>query len=163
MPDASQTKKILVVEDEAALLRVLSDKLRREGFEVTEASDGLQGLEAAFSQHPHLILFDIIMPHMDGLTMLKRLREDPWGRYVPVVILTNVNDTAKVMETVELGLADGPGMQPEEIFSGTATDGIKRYLEARLGEGTYEFMAKSNWKIADVVARVKEKLGVKEI
>src|SRR6266498_6092249 len=86
-------KKILVVEDEKLIVNVLSQKFKKEGFSVFSAIDGLEGYKVALEKHPDLILLDIIMPRMDGLKMLSKLRTDPWGKTVPVVVLTNV-DTA---------------------------------------------------------------------
>ena len=89
-------KTILIVEDEPALLKVYADGLTEEGFRVLQARDGEEGLAAALREGPNLILLDIVMPKMDGLTMLKKLRaENEWGKYVPVIILTNLDSNAE--------------------------------------------------------------------
>jgi DNA-binding response OmpR family regulator len=100
MVDLTQKNKVLVVDDEAAIVRALSDKLIREGFEVVQATNGEEGLQVAYEHRPALILLDILMPKMDGLTMLKKLREDPWGKYVPVIVLTSLDSDEKAMEAV---------------------------------------------------------------
>ena len=85
-------KKILVVEDEISLRKALADKFRREGFAVLEAKDGEEGLAVALKEQPHIILLDIVLPKMDGMTMLKKLRqENAWGKSVPVILLTNLS------------------------------------------------------------------------
>lgn len=85
-------KKVLIVEDEPSLRRALLDKLSRlNDVIILEASDGESGLALALSDHPQVIVLDVIMPKMDGLTMLKKLREDSWGKYVSVIVLTNVS------------------------------------------------------------------------
>jgi len=99
-------KKILIVEDEKSLLDVLVMKFSDEGFEVHQARDGVQGLETAVVKKPDLILLDIIMPRMDGITMLKKLREDLWGKEVPVILLTNLGDSEKIAEVMEYGVYD---------------------------------------------------------
>jgi two-component system alkaline phosphatase synthesis response regulator PhoP len=81
--------KILVVEDEESLATALKEKVVKEGMEGDVARNGELGLELALRKHPDLILLDIIMPVMDGITMLKKLRDDEWGRSVPVIILTS--------------------------------------------------------------------------
>ena len=86
-------KKILLVEDQEFLMKALSDTLVREGFEVLKAYDGAEGLEMAKKNQPDLILLDIIMPVMDGITMLKKLREDAWGKTAKVIILTNLSSS----------------------------------------------------------------------
>lgn len=68
--------KILIVDDEQAIRDALGRKLRREGFEVALASDGLEGLRTFHAEHPSLVILDIVMPgEMDGLTVCRRIRE----------------------------------------------------------------------------------------
>lgn len=81
---------ILVVEDERILINLLEEKLLAEGFEVIKALEGETGLELALSKHPDLILLDLLMPENNGVDMLKKLRDDPWGKAVPVIVLTNL-------------------------------------------------------------------------
>ncbi|MBN1201402.1 MAG: response regulator transcription factor [Anaerolineae bacterium] len=69
------TMKILIVDDEQAIRDALARKLRREGFHVTLAGNGLEGLRAFHAERPDLIVLDIVMPEMDGLTMCQRVRE----------------------------------------------------------------------------------------
>jgi DNA-binding response OmpR family regulator len=102
----SQTKTILIIEDEIPILNILSNKLTREGFTVLTAKDGKQGLELALAKHPALILLDIILPVMDGITMLKKLHADPWGKNAQVVMLTNLGDSQSVANALELGSHD---------------------------------------------------------
>lgn len=86
-------KTILIVEDEAPLCSALRDKLSREGFSTLEARNGEDGLVIALRDHPDLILLDILMPKMDGGTMLRRMREESeWGMVVPVIVLTNLTN-----------------------------------------------------------------------
>lgn len=89
-----KTKKsiLLVVEDDLALMKALVGKFSREGFEILEAKNGKEGLDMALKNKPALILLDIVMPVMDGITMLKNLREDEKGKDIPVIILTNLAD-----------------------------------------------------------------------
>jgi len=99
-------KAILIIEDEMSLLEALKIKFTKEGFGILEAKNGVEGLEVAKKEHPDLILLDIIMPKMDGLTMLSRLREDKWGKDVPVILLTNLNDSEKISEASKEGVYD---------------------------------------------------------
>ena len=82
-------KKILVVEDEELQRLALAKGLLKAGFNVIEATDGSEGLTIAFREHPDLILTDLHMPKMDGSQMIHSLREDEWGKIVPIIILTN--------------------------------------------------------------------------
>jgi DNA-binding response OmpR family regulator len=84
-------KIILIAEDEASILRILTDTLKENGFETIQAKNGHEGLALALEKHPDLILLDILMPQMDGLTVMNKLRSEKWGKGVPVIILTNVS------------------------------------------------------------------------
>jgi DNA-binding response OmpR family regulator len=97
---------ILIIEDEKALLQVLSDKFKREGFVVYGAMDGEKGLDVACRYHPSLVVLDIVMPSMDGLTMLKKLREDKWGNQVPVLILSNLSDPDQIEQATGRGVIE---------------------------------------------------------
>lgn len=99
-------KTILIVEDEQAIRSVLVDALKKESFNVLEAENGGVGLSEALTKHPDLILLDIILPVMDGVTMLKRLREDEWGKKVEVIMLTNLSDANDVADALSHGVHD---------------------------------------------------------
>lgn len=88
--------KILIVDDEPALLTALVDKFSRAGFTVTIAKNGEEGLKSALNNRPDIILLDIIMPVMDGITMLYKLRKDPYGKNVKIILLTNLSDPGKI-------------------------------------------------------------------
>ncbi len=89
---------VLVVDDDQSLSRLYSDKLKKEGFTVFVANDGIEGLEHALSQHPELILLDVLMPKMDGISMLKELRTDSWGKNVPVIMFSNLKEIENIGE-----------------------------------------------------------------
>jgi len=97
------TPKILIIEDEVSIRKALADKFTRAGFEIVEAKDGEEGLNAVLSHKYDLILLDLIMPHMDGSDFLKRLRVDEFGKDVPVLILTNLNDDVKARKCADEG------------------------------------------------------------
>jgi DNA-binding response OmpR family regulator len=84
-------KKVLIIEDELPMLKALTDALNNSGFDVSTSRNGEEGLEVAMKAAPDAVILDILMPRMDGMTMLKKLRQDTWGKTVPVIILTNVN------------------------------------------------------------------------
>lgn len=99
-------KKILIIEDDAIMLSTLTDNLTAEGFEIIKAGDGKEGLATALREHPDLILLDILLPVMDGITMLKKLREDVWGKDAKVIMLTNLSDNENVAEAMAYGSYD---------------------------------------------------------
>ena len=101
-----EKKKVLIVEDDTSLRKALAEKLLYEGFAVCEAENGVVGLEAALCEHPDIILLDVVMPKMDGLTMLSKLREDSWGKIAQVIMLTNVNDGESVLKSLDQAAFD---------------------------------------------------------
>ena len=122
-----QTQRtILVVEDEKSLREALIDMLTMKNFMTIEAKNGREGVELALLKHPDLILLDIIMPEMDGLATLKKIREDKWGVNTPVIILTNLN-------TVKDQLMD----------------------DKVANKPTY-YLIKSNWKLLDIVKKIEK-------
>ena len=123
---------LLIVEDEKTLADTLEERLISEGFEVLKASDGGVGLKFALDKHPDLILLDLLMPKVDGLTMLSELRKDTWGKSASVIILTNVESSDKVADTMGLGFGN-----------------------------VFEYMLKTNWSLDEMVLRIKERLQLK--
>ena len=99
-------KKVLIVEDEAPLRMALSDKLKNDGFEVFEAEDGAVGLELVASEKPDLILLDLMMPGVDGLSVIKRLKESEETKEIPIMVLTNSSGTDTIMDVVTHGVND---------------------------------------------------------
>jgi len=93
-------KKILVIEDDLSYQKLLYDQLTGIGYEVILAKNGKEGLKTAKSQHPDLIILDIKMPVMDGLSMIDVYREDPYGRSANVIILTNLDPDNKILQSV---------------------------------------------------------------
>jgi CheY-like chemotaxis protein len=119
-------KTILIVEDERSLRSAIADILRRKKFSTLEAKNGKEGVELALSKHPDLILLDLIMPVMDGMTALKEIRQDASGAYIPVIILTNLSGTK------------------EQLVNDMVTNKPMHYL------------IKSDWKIHDVVKKIEK-------
>jgi two-component system response regulator VicR len=122
---------ILVVEDEKILAETLEEKLTAEGFTVVVAYDGVEGLKLATDKHPDLILLDLLMPKMDGMSVLRTLREgNSWGKNVPVIILTNLTsaDEQRNKDIVDL-------------------------------EPTYYFM-KTDKSITEIIEKIKERLRI---
>ncbi len=121
-------KNILIIEDEKSLREALVDILHIKNFSTIEAKNGREGVELALEKHPDLILLDIIMPEMDGMTALKKIRKESedWGKDVPVIILTNL----------------------------TATD-EQPVLDAMENKSTY-FLIKSDNKLHDIVSKIED-------
>ncbi|MBC7708413.1 response regulator [Polaromonas sp.] len=83
--------KVCVIEDEPSIAAMYEFKLRLEGYDVTVAHSGSDGLKLIKAESPDLILLDLKMPHMSGDEMLEKLRATSWGSGVRVIILTNIS------------------------------------------------------------------------
>ena len=119
---------VAVVEDEEDMSRSLAEELGDAGFEVVTAQDGERGFAMVLGEKPDLILLDIVMPKMDGMTMMSKLRRSgEYGKHVPIILLTNLNADNHIME------------------------GITK------DEPSY-YLVKSNYTLADVVQKVENSL-----
>ena len=102
----AEKKKILIVEDDPTLMRSLRDVFSMEGFDLLTAGDGEAAFESIVQNSPDLVLLDIILPKMDGMTLLKKLRADARFAQLPVIMLTNKDDIDTVGESLEEGVQD---------------------------------------------------------
>ena len=82
---------VLIVEDSNVLSRELDITFSQSGWQTFTAPNGILGLDLALTQHPDLILLDIMLPEQNGLNLLKKLRVDNWGKTAKVILLTNVD------------------------------------------------------------------------
>lgn len=98
-----QNKTILVVDDEQDLLDLIEYNLKKEGFIVLRADNGLDGINLAKQRKPDLILLDIMMPHMDGIEVCDRLRQDPELKKTPIIFLTARSDEKTEIKSLNIG------------------------------------------------------------
>ena len=84
-------KKILIVDDDPDVVLFLSTALEDHGYSTIEARNGLEGLEKAKSEHPDLILLDLMMPHKSGIALLSDLKKDDALKEIPVIMVTGVS------------------------------------------------------------------------
>jgi two-component system alkaline phosphatase synthesis response regulator PhoP len=132
-------KKILVVDDERHIVRLIQVNLERQGYNVVTAHDGKEALEKVASERPDLVVLDVMMPYMDGFEVLRNLRRNPETAELPVIMLT-----AKAQDQdVFRGWQEGVDMyltkpfNPQELLTF-----VKRIFRSRElgedGEGRYE-------------------------
>jgi DNA-binding response OmpR family regulator len=120
--------KIAIIEDEKIVSRSLAGELEEANFDVVTAFDGRKGLQLVLKEKPDLVLLDIVMPKMDGMTMMEKLRKSGnYGRHVPIILLTNLNPDNRIMA------------------------GITK------NEPAY-YLVKSHYTLADVVEKVRRSL-----
>ena len=96
--------RILIVEDEPAMVAGLRDNFEYEGYEVISAGDGVQGLERALSENPDLVVLDVMMPFMDGFEVLRTLKANPATAEIPVIMLTAKAQDADVFRGWQSGV-----------------------------------------------------------
>jgi CheY-like chemotaxis protein len=112
--------KILLVEDDPLIYRLYQKTFNLEGFEVELAEDGNVALEKLKTFTPEIILLDIMMPNMNGLEFLSKIKNDPATGHVPVIVLTNMSD----MNIINMATARGAALciiksrsEPEEVVN----------------------------------------------
>jgi DNA-binding response OmpR family regulator len=98
--------RILVADDDAWILRMVTTVLKKRGYEVDTAPDGEQAYERALSNPPDLLITDVMMPNVDGWTLVKRMREHPVLRDVPVIFLTALSSDDDRIHGFRLGADD---------------------------------------------------------
>jgi len=121
-------KKILIVEDDELLIEQMQHALQEDGHEVSTAHDGEVGLAKALESKPDLVLLDIVIPKVNGLEFLQKLHESDWGKTVPVIVLTNMDNNTHLSQVLALG--------------------------------SYDYLVKTEWTLAALLSKVREKLGL---
>lgn len=126
VPQKQKGSLILIVEDDPILLRMYSEKLGFEGYQVMSAKDGEEALKVAIESRPAMVLLDIMLPRMSGTDFLERLRQNPEGKNIPVIALTNLAEEEERQKAIKLGVKEYlvKAMQtPEQVV-----EKIKKYL-----------------------------------
>jgi two-component system sensor histidine kinase/response regulator len=144
-----RTGRILVVDDQAANVRVVTALLERHGYAVTAASNGKDALQAATGEVPDLLLLDMMMPGMDGFELLAALRELPGFRQVPTVFLTAAQDRDLLLRAFEAGAVDyvTKPFMPEELLAR-----VSAHLGLKLTRDRLERVARERQELVNLVA-----------
>jgi two-component system chemotaxis response regulator CheY len=91
-------KKILTVDDSASIRQMVSFTLKEAGYEVSEAFDGVDAVNKSLNNQFNLVITDLNMPNMDGITLIKKLRENPNYKFIPIIMLTTESQETKKQE-----------------------------------------------------------------
>ncbi len=97
-------RKILAVDDEKHIVRLVQVNLERAGYEVVTANDGKEALQKVQDENPDLVVLDVMMPYMDGFEVLQNLRRNPATRDIPVIMLTAKAQDADVFKGWQSGV-----------------------------------------------------------
>ena len=117
-------KKILIIEDDEFLRQLISKKISSEGYEVSSAVDGTDGIEKVKSVMPDLILLDLLLPTTDGYEVLSKIKADKATSSIPVIILSNLGQQDEINKGMKLGAIDflvKAQLTPEEIVTKVKT------------------------------------------
>ena len=113
-------KKILLVEDEEIMIDLLQKKLTKEGYEISVARDGEEGLKAMREVKPDLILLDIIMPKMGGFEVMEEMGKDKNLKDIPVIVISNSGQPVEIDKAQRLGAKDWlikTEFDPQEVLN----------------------------------------------
>ena len=126
--DNNRKKKILIVEDDKVISSMYKTKLEADGFTILTADNGTQGLEMVLSEHPDLVMLDVIIPQLDGFSVLEEIRNNGEAiRNIPVVLLTNLATTEDQEKGKKLGATDylvKSNLTPTQV-----SEKVKEYLK----------------------------------
>ncbi|MRR56068.1 MAG: response regulator [Deltaproteobacteria bacterium] len=148
---SEQPGSILIVDDSATNLRLLSDILTANGYEVIQAQDGVAAMRIVQSQLPDLILLDIVMPDLDGFKVCQFLKSNEKTRTIPVIFMTSLVETSDKIRAFRMGAADyiTKPFQAEEVLARAETllslHAMRKKLEARNRE-----LLRANEELASV-------------
>lgn len=96
--------KIAIIEDDQVISQMYLMKFSAAGFDVRWAKNGRLGIELVKEMKPDLILLDLHMPEMDGAEALAEIRKHPWGKNIPVIVLTNLGEEESPKSLRQLGI-----------------------------------------------------------
>lgn len=119
--------KILIIDDDAFISGMYATRLTNDGYVVVTALDGVAGIQAAAKEKPDVILCDVLMPKLDGFETLKKLKEDPALKSIPVMMLTSMGQKEDVARGLEMGAADY--LVKTNTLPIDASDKIKKLLK----------------------------------
>ena len=103
---STSPKKILIVDDNAVILKFLRHLLEAEDYLVVTAENGLEGLKTASMERPNLIITDFLMPKMDGVTFIRKLKSQMSTRFIPIIMLTAKDEVESEVEVIDAGADD---------------------------------------------------------
>ncbi|MGV3721110.1 MAG: response regulator transcription factor, partial [Actinomycetota bacterium] len=127
----AMSKKVLVVDDQPHIVRLIQVNLEKEGLQVSTASDGVEGLEKISEERPDLVILDVIMPRKDGFQVLRDIKSDEGLADIPVIMLTVKTHNADIVE----GLKEGAELYlPKPFHPKELVSLVKRVLETGSAE-----------------------------
>lgn len=126
--------KILIIEDDPSITKVIATRLKRENYELLVAVDGEEGQRRAKSEKPDLVLLDLMLPKVDGFEVLRELKAAPETKDAPVIVLSNLGQSKDIEEAMRLGAVDY--LIKTDFSINQIVDKVKENLEKTLIKNT---------------------------
>lgn len=123
---AANKPTVLLIEDDSLLVKMYETKFVSEGFEVLTAIDGQAGLALTKAKLPKVIVLDMMMPKLSGLDFLTQLSQDPNGKKIPVIVLTNLSKEEEAKKALALGAKEY--LIKASLTPGQIVEKVKQYL-----------------------------------
>jgi DNA-binding response OmpR family regulator len=116
---STNRKKIVVIEDEPDIVEVISYNLKREGYSVFSVDRGDEGINLIRNQSPHLVILDLMLPGMDGLSICQQMKSDPLVSDIPIIMISAKGEESDVVIGLELGADDylAKPFSPRELLA----------------------------------------------
>lgn len=143
-------KKILIIEDEQILGEIINKKLSSEGYSVTLAVDGQQGVDMAMKIVPDLILLDLMMPKMNGFEVIETLKNYDVTKSIPIIVISNSGQQTEIERVVDIGVKDyiiKAQFSPDDVI-----EKVKKYLNEEYSEGKGDKKINDNKNIKILLA-----------
>jgi len=119
-------KKIVLIEDDEILSKVIYEDLQEAGYKVYRAFDGDEGLKMVKSEKPDMIILDLVLPKKDGFEVLKEIKKDNETKDIPVIIVSNLGQDVEIKRGMDLGAIDY--LIKSSFSMETVINKIKKYL-----------------------------------
>lgn len=119
-------KKILIIEDDNIIIKIIEHFLENEDYSVSVAQDGEVGLKKIIEDKPDLILLDIMVPSMSGLQLLEKLKEDTQLSQIPIIIISSLSQDEDILKGLEKGAMD---YVPKPFSPQILIAKVKKYLD----------------------------------
>ena len=120
-------KKVLIIEDDDHISKIYGIKLSKENVDTIVARDGQEGINMIASEKPDLVLLDLMIPIKDGFTVLEEVKKTPFGKNLPILVLSNLGQESDIEKATSLGAADyfiKVNLSIQEVI-----DKVKSYLK----------------------------------
>lgn len=120
-------KKVLIIEDDDHISKIYGIKLSKENVDTIVARDGEEGINMIASEKPDLVLLDLMIPIKDGFTVLEEVKKTPFGKNLPILVLSNLGQESDIKKATSLGAADyfiKVNLSIQEVI-----DKVKKYLK----------------------------------